>query len=103
MRSPGITGILRFSAEKARPLYTGRPPTTFVLRRAGFFVMGWSRHRALFPDSRVRQRLVGCFALTVTLGLIAFAIEVRLMLLRYETRKGSITDDITTSASRRPE
>ena len=44
---------------------------------------GWSRHRALFPDSRVRQRLAGCIALTVTLGLIAFAIEVRLMLLRY--------------------
>jgi hypothetical protein len=44
---------------------------------------GWSRHRALFPNSRVRQRLAGCIALTVTFGLIAFAIEVRLMLLRY--------------------
>jgi hypothetical protein len=44
---------------------------------------GWSRHRALFPDSRVRQRLVGCIVLTVALGLIAFAIEVRLILLRY--------------------
>jgi hypothetical protein len=43
---------------------------------------GWSRHRALFPNSRVRQRLVGCMALTVALALIAFAIEVRLMLLR---------------------
>ncbi len=42
-----------------------------------------SRHRALFPNSRVRQRLAGCIALTVTFGLIAFAIEVRLMLLRY--------------------
>jgi len=43
---------------------------------------GWSRHRSLFPNSPVRQRLVGCIALTATLGLIAFAIEARLMLLR---------------------
>jgi hypothetical protein len=43
---------------------------------------GWSRHRALFPNSAVRQRLVGCMALTVTFGLIAFAVEVRRMLLR---------------------
>ena len=43
---------------------------------------GWSRHRALFPNSPVRQRLVGCMALTVTLARIAFAIEARLMLLR---------------------
>ena len=44
---------------------------------------GWSRHRALFPNSRVRQRLVGCMALTVTLALVVFAIEARLMLLRH--------------------
>jgi hypothetical protein len=43
---------------------------------------GWSRHRALFPNSVVRQRLVGCMALTVTFALIAFAIEARQMLLR---------------------
>jgi hypothetical protein len=43
---------------------------------------GWSRHRALFPNSAVRQRLIGCMALTVTFALIAFAIEVRQMLLR---------------------
>jgi hypothetical protein len=43
---------------------------------------GWSRHRALFPNSPVRQRLVGCMALTVTFALIAFAIEARQMLLR---------------------
>jgi len=43
---------------------------------------GWSCHRALFPNSRVRQRLVGCMALTVALALIAFAIEARTMLLR---------------------
>jgi hypothetical protein len=40
---------------------------------------GWSRHRTLFPCSIVRQRLVACIALTVTFGLIAFAIEARLM------------------------
>ena len=43
---------------------------------------GWSRHRALFPMSVVRRRLVACMALTVTFGLIAFAIEARVMLLR---------------------
>ena len=43
---------------------------------------GWSRHQALFPNSAVRQRLVGCMALTVTFALIAFAIEARQMLLR---------------------
>jgi len=43
---------------------------------------GWSRHRTLFPNSPVRQRIVGCVALTVTLGLLAFAIESRFMLLR---------------------
>jgi hypothetical protein len=43
---------------------------------------GWSRHRALFPKSAVRQRLVDCMALTVTFALIAFAIEARQMLLR---------------------
>jgi len=44
---------------------------------------GWSRHRFLFPNSGVRKRLAGCMALTVTLALIAFAIEARSMLLRY--------------------
>jgi hypothetical protein len=43
---------------------------------------GWKRHRALFPTSVVRQRLIACMALTVTFGLIAFAIQARLMLLR---------------------
>jgi len=43
---------------------------------------GWSRHRALFPNSIVRQRLVGCIALTVVFAIIAFAIEARQMLLR---------------------
>ena len=43
---------------------------------------GWSRHRALFPDSRLRQRLAGNMALTVILALMAFAMEARLMLLR---------------------
>ncbi len=43
---------------------------------------GWSRHRTLFPDSRVRQRIVGCLTLTAILGLIALAIEARLMFLR---------------------
>jgi hypothetical protein len=43
---------------------------------------GWKRHRALFPTSVVRQRLMACMALTVTFGLIAFAIQARLMLLR---------------------
>jgi hypothetical protein len=43
---------------------------------------GWSRHRALFPTSVVRQRLIACMTLTVTFGLIAFAIEARLMLFR---------------------
>jgi hypothetical protein len=44
---------------------------------------GWSRHRDLFPDSRVRQRLVGCVALTATFALIAFVIEARHMFLRF--------------------
>jgi hypothetical protein len=43
---------------------------------------GWSRHRALFPNSAVRQRLVGCMALTVIFALIAFGIEAHQMLLR---------------------
>jgi len=42
---------------------------------------GWKRHRALFPNSEVRQRLIACVALTVTFGLIAFAIQARMMLL----------------------
>jgi ferredoxin--NADP+ reductase len=44
---------------------------------------GWSRHRDLVPNSPVRQRLVSCMALTVTLALIAFAIEARQILLRH--------------------
>lgn len=43
---------------------------------------GWKRHRALLPTSVVRQRLIACMALTVIFGLIAFAIQARLMLLR---------------------
>jgi len=43
---------------------------------------GWSRHRALFPNSVVRLRIVGCMVLTVAFALIAFAIEARQMLLR---------------------
>jgi hypothetical protein len=43
---------------------------------------GWKRHRALFPTSVVRQRLIAWMALTITFGLIAFAIQARLMLLR---------------------
>jgi hypothetical protein len=43
---------------------------------------GWKRHRALFPTSVVRQRLIVCMAFTITFGLIAFAIQARLMFLR---------------------
>jgi len=41
---------------------------------------GWNRHRVLFPASVVRQRLIGCVALTLIFGLIAFAIQARQML-----------------------
>jgi hypothetical protein len=43
---------------------------------------GWRRHRAQFPGSPVRKRIVECIALAVVLGLIAFAIEARQMFLR---------------------
>jgi hypothetical protein len=68
------------------------PSVAFFCIAALFYVFTWVYIRQLVrevnsePSGRhisVRQRLAGCIALTVTLGLIAFAIEVRLILLRY--------------------
>jgi hypothetical protein len=42
-----------------------------------WWLNGWRLHQRLFPTSRVRKRIIGCIALTVGLGLIAFGIEVR--------------------------
>lgn len=43
---------------------------------------GWKRHRALFPSSPVRSKVLTCVFLTVAFGLIAFGIEARQMFLR---------------------
>jgi hypothetical protein len=42
---------------------------------------GWSKHRQLFTKSPVRLRIVTYIALTVGLGLVAFWIEVRNMII----------------------
>jgi hypothetical protein len=42
---------------------------------------GWSTHSQLFPTSLVRRRIVSCIALAVGLGLVAFCIGARDMLL----------------------
>jgi hypothetical protein len=42
---------------------------------------GWGRHRQLYTTSSVRLRIAICIALTVGLGLAAFCIEVRNMII----------------------
>jgi hypothetical protein len=42
---------------------------------------GWRMHRQFFPMSAVRRRIVTFIALTVGLGLVAFCINTRNMLI----------------------
>jgi hypothetical protein len=43
---------------------------------------GWGIHRVFFPTSSVRRYIVYCMGLTIGLGLAAFCIGARSMLLR---------------------
>ena len=46
----------------------------------------WKVHKTLFPASSVRVRLLTCMVVTVGLGLIAFCIEARNLVLRLQPR-----------------
>jgi hypothetical protein len=43
---------------------------------------GWRIHREFFPASSIRRSIVYCIGLSVGLGLAAFCVEVRSVLLR---------------------
>ena len=47
---------------------------------------GWRTHKALFPTSPVRKRLVTCIAATVGFGLVVFVVEARNLFERVQPR-----------------
>jgi hypothetical protein len=47
---------------------------------------GWKTHKAHFPDSPVRMRLVACIAATAGLGLVIFCVEARNLFERMQLR-----------------
>jgi hypothetical protein len=46
---------------------------------------GWKMHRQFFPTSPVRGRIVTCIALAVGIGLLAFSIATRNLILHPPT------------------